>query len=182
MTIYHLLHDRRFSPYYGAMAVLFFILGAYLEAGAGLRRESRISLEKENEMLTAYKDAKPQAGHGDFLGRLFQKGSPEAYAALLEEAGLTVKEIGESEGGETKLRKFNKIELQGTGTFSQIIRGFDIIQSEERWNAADLKELTRRGPELAFTMEITTFQSRGTYEEKKYRTHRSHGDRKEQSR
>ena len=182
MTPYSLAHDRRYLPYYGALAVFFFAVGAYMEFGAGLRRDQRISLERENQFLTAYKKAPPGESHRDFLTKIFQKDSAESYAALLEEAGLTVTEISEKEMDEDSLGKFNKIRLQGIGTFSQIIRGFDIIQSKERWNRGDLIQLSRRGEDLLFTMEITTFQSRGTYEEKKYRAHRPHGDRKEQSR
>lgn len=182
MTLFTLLHDRRCLPYYGVLAVFLFAVGAYMETGAGMRREHRISLEKENQLLTAYKQAPERKSHRDFLEQLFQKGDAESYAALLEEAGLAVTDISEKETDEDSLGNFNKIRLQGKGTFSQIIRGFDIIQSKERWSRADLLQLSRRGEDLLFTMEITTFQSRGTYEEKKYRTHRSHGDRKEQSR
>ena len=179
MNLYTLLHDRRYLWGYAALAVLFFLVGAYMEAGAGMKRDRWQALEKENQMLAACKDLPPRKSRRDFFAELFQKDDAESYAALLEETGLTVREMGEEEGSEDSLGKFNKIQLQGTGTFSQIIRGFDIIKSKERWNATELIDLSRRGEELSFTIEITTFQSRGTYEEKKYRTHRSHGDREE---
>lgn len=182
MTLSSLLHHRRYLPYYGVLAAFFFLVGAYMEYGAGIREAQRISLEKENQILTAYKTAPAPESHRDFLETLFQGDSPESYAALLEDVGLTVTEIREKEMDEDSLGKFNKIQLQGSGTFSQIIRGFDIIQGKERWNRGDLIQLSRRGEDLLFTMEITTFQSRGTYEEEKYRAHRPHGDRKEQSR
>ena len=72
---------------------------------------------------------------------------------------------------------FNKIHVVGTGSFSQIVRGFDIIKSKEVWNAVKLVRLKREGTVLSFALEITAFQSRGTYEEEKYRTDRSDGDR-----
>ena len=72
---------------------------------------------------------------------------------------------------------FNKIHVVGTASFSQIVRGFDIIKSKEVWNAVKLVRLKREGTVLSFAIEITAFQSRGTYEEEKYRTDRSDGDR-----
>ena len=58
-----------------------------------------------------------------------------------------------------------------------IVRGFDIIKSKEVWNVVKLVRLKREGTVLSFALEITAFQSRGTYEEEKYRTDRSDGDR-----
>ncbi len=182
MTPYTLLHHRRYLPLYGVMAAIFVFVGGYMEIGAGMEKDRRLSLERENQMLRACQNLPPKKGRGDFYSEIFQADDGASYAALLEEAGLTVKEISEEESRNDSLGKFNKITLEGTGTFPQIIRGFDIIQSKERWTAADLLTLSRRGEALDFTMEITAFQSRGTYEEEKYRTHRSHGDRKEPGR
>ena len=77
--------------------------------------------------------------------------------------------ISESEGTIDENGKFQKIRVQGTGSFAQIVRGFDIIKGKERWNAMDLKSLKREGGQLSFDAEIRTFQSRGTYEKEKYR-------------
>ena len=83
-----------------------------------------------------------------------------------------MKEISEEKNG-----NFNKIHVVGTGSFSQIVRGFDIIKSKEVWNVVKLVRLKREGTTLSCAFEITAFQSRGTYEEEKYRTDRSDGDR-----
>lgn len=91
---------------------------------------------------------------------------------LFREAGVSVEEISEEKDG-----NFHKIHVVGTGSFSQIVRGFDIIKSKEVWNAVKLVRLKREGTVLSFAIEITAFQSRGTYEEEKYRTDRSDGDR-----
>ena len=72
---------------------------------------------------------------------------------------------------------FHKIHVVGTGSFHKLSSGFDIIKSKEVWNAVKLVRLKREGTVLSFAIEITAFQSRGTYEEEKYRTDRSDGDR-----
>lgn len=114
-----------------------------------------------------------------FLTELFGKASAPELAEALEESGATVTNISESEGTIDENGKFQKIRVQGTGSFAQIVRGFDIIKGKERWNAMDLKSLKREGGQLSFDAEIRTFQSRGTYEKEKYSSDRSHGDRKE---
>ena len=82
----------------------------------------------------------------------------------------------------TELGQFYKIFISGTGSFAQILSGFDIIKSKESWNAVYLKEIKRNGEGLAFEIEIQTFQYRGTYEKEKYRPDRSDGNGQEQSR
>lgn len=182
MTPYTFFHDRRYRSYYVVAAIFFFAVGAYISFGAAGRKGNAISIEKENGRLRSLMNAPAKESHLPFLHRLFQKDDAESYAELLELSGLSISDISEKEIEGNGLGNFNQITLQGKGTFLQIIRGFDIIQSKERWNTSDLVELSRRGEDLLFTMRVTTFQSRGTYEEEKYRAHRPHGDRKEPGR
>ena len=146
------LHDPKYALMYGLLALLLLLSGGLLFREAGQLRERAEGMATENP--------------------LFQKAPASAYGNLLEEAGVSVEEISEEKDG-----NFNKIHVVGTGSFSQIVRGFDIIKSKEVWNAVKLVRLKREGTVLSFAIEITAFQSRGTYEEEKYRTDRSDGDR-----
>ena len=150
------LHDPKYALMYGLLALLLLLSGALLFREAGQLRERAEGMAAENQLLSS----------------LFQKAPASAYGKLLEEAGVSVEEISEEKDG-----NFNKIHVVGTGSFSQIVRGFDIIKSKEVWNAVKLVRLKREGTVLSFVIEITAFQSRGTYEEEKYRTDRSDGDR-----
>lgn len=166
------LHDPKYALMYGLLALLLLLSGALLFREAGQLRERAEGMAAENQLLLSYRHAERDAAHLDLLSSLFQKAPASAYGKLLEEAGVSVEEISEEKNG-----NFNKIHVVGTGSFSQIVRGFDIIKSKEVWNAVKLVRLKREGTVLSFTVEITAFQSRGTYEEEKYRTDRSDGDR-----
>ena len=166
------LHDPKYALTYGFFALLLLLAGGFLFWEAGHLRERADGTSAENQLLLTYQHAERNAARQDFLSSLFQKVPASAYEELLEEAGVSVKEISEEKNG-----NFNKIHIVGTGSFSQIVRGFDIIKSKEVWNAVKLVRLKREGTVLSFAIEITAFQSRGTYEEEKYRTDRSDGDR-----
>lgn len=168
------LHDPKYALMYGLLALLLLLSGALLFREAGQLRERAEGMAAENQLLLSlsYRHAERDAAHLDLLSSLFQKAPASAYGKLLEEAGVSVEEISEEKNG-----NFNKIHVAGTGSFSQIVRGFDIIKSKEVWNAVKLVRLKREGTVLSFAIEITAFQSRGTYEEEKYRTDRSDGDR-----
>lgn len=147
--------------------------GAFFPGKRGICGSGRKGRPRRiNQLLLSYQHAERNAARQDFLSSLFQKAPASAYEELLEEAGVSVKEISEEKNG-----NFNKIHVVGTGSFSQIVRGFDIIKSKEVWNVVKLVRLKREGTTLSFALEITAFQSRGTYEEEKYRTDRSDGDR-----
>lgn len=162
------LHDPKYALMYGLLALLLLLSGGLLFREAGQLRERAEGMAAENQLLLSYRHAE----HLDFLSSLFQKTPASVYGKLLEEAGVSVEEISEGKDG-----NFNKIHVVGTGSFSQIVRGFDIIKSKEVWNAVKLVRLKREGTVLSFAIEIAAFQSRGTYEEEKYRTDRSDGDR-----
>lgn len=166
------LHDPKYALMYGLLALLLLLSGGLLSREAGQLRERAEGMAVENQLLLSYRHAERDAAHQDLLSSLFQKAPASAYGKLLEEAGVSVEEISEEKDG-----NFNKIHVVGTGSFSQIVRGFDIIKSKEVWNAVKLVRLKREGAVLSFAIEITAFQSRGTYEEEKYRTDRSDGDR-----
>ena len=161
------LHDPKYALMYGLLALLLLLSGALLFREAGQLRERAEGMAAENQLLLSYRHAERDAAHLDLLSSLFQKAPASAYGKLLEEAGVSEEKDG----------NFNKIHVVGTGSFSQIVRGFDIIKSKEVWNAVKLVRLKREGTVLSFAIEITAFQSRGTYEEEKYRTDRSDGDR-----
>ena len=169
---YRCLHDPKYALTYGLLALLLFLPGGLLFREAGELRERAEGIAAENQLLLSYRHAERDAARADLLSSLFQKAPASDYGELLEAAGVSVKEISEEKDG-----KFHKIHVVGTGSFSQIVRGFDIIKSKEVWNAVKLVRLKREGTVLSFTIEITAFQSRGTYEEEKYRTDRSDGDR-----
>lgn len=166
------LHDPKYALMYGLLALLLLLSGGLLCREAGQLRERAEGMTAENQLLLSYRHAERDAAHLDLLSSLFQKAPASAYGKLLEEAGVSVEEISEEKDG-----NFHKIHVVGTGSFSQIVRGFDIIKSKEVWNAVKLVRLKREGTVLSFAIEITAFQSRGTYEEEKYRTDRSDGDR-----
>ena len=156
MRLEPILHDTKYKREYLALAFLLALTGCFFVERSWDKEES--------------------AG---LLTELFGKASAPELAEALEESGATVTNISESEGTIDENGKFQKIRVQGTGSFAQIVRGFDIIKGKERWNAMDLKSLKREGGQLSFDAEIRTFQSRGTYEKEKYSSDRSHGDRKE---
>lgn len=166
------LHDPKYALTYGLFALLLLLTAGFLFRETGHLRERAEGMAAENQLLLTYQHAERNAARQDFLSSLFRKVPASAYGELLEESGASVKEISEEKEG-----KFNKIHIVGRGSFSQIVRGFDIIKSKEVWNVVKLMRLKREGTALSFALEITALQSRGTYEEEKYRTDRSDGDR-----
>ena len=170
---------RDFLPGYGIFALLAFLLGMYLSWGNQSREAGIESMRAANEGIRAFAAQPVTPTEPDFLRRAFPAERTADYSALLESVGLSVTDVSEAEGERSSLGRFQKIFISGTGSFAQILRGFDIIQSEERWNAVYLKDIKRGEKGLAFEIEIRTFQYRGTYEEEKYRPDRSHGNREE---
>lgn len=171
-----------YVPGYVVFAVLSLLVGWYLSWGNGIRTDSLQQAMADNERIRTYEKQSFSIPKRDFLIHAFPASGALDYGSLLEEVGLSVEDVSEEEGNRTSLGQFHKIFISGTGSFAQILRGFDIIQSEERWNAVYLKEMKRTEKGLTFSIEIQTFQCRGTYEEEKYRPDRSHGNREEQSR
>ena len=175
-------NDKKYFPVYAIGAVVFCLLGAYFYWGGSAKERDVAALRMEQDMLRAY-DAQPPAGQRkDFLVQAFPKEGRTEYVSLLESVGLSVKDVTEEAGKRNEWGDFHKIFISGTGSFSQILAGFDIIKSEERWNAVNLKEMKRSEEGLAFEMEIETFQDRGMYEKEKYRPDRSDGDREKSRR
>lgn len=174
--------EKKYLPYYVSLALLTLLSGCYLSWHNQNLISSLENQGREKELLLAYKENPLQRKERKFLPSLFSKGKGMDYGALLEEAGLYIKDIQEEEGKPTELGQFYKIFISGTGSFAQILSGFDIIKSKESWNAVYLKEIKRNGEGLAFEIEIQTFQYRGTYEKEKYRPDRSDGNGQEQSR
>lgn len=166
------LHDPKYALMYGLLALLLLLSGALLFREAGQLREKggRDGRGESAPAVVSARRAGCGASGSPFVA--LSKAPASAYGKLLEEAGVSVEEISEDKNG-----NFHKIHVVGTGSFSQIVRGFDIIKSKEVWNAVKLVRLKREGTVLSFAIEITAFQSRGTYEEEKYRTDRSDGDR-----
>lgn len=173
------VNDKKYMPIYAIGAIFLILLGVYFFWGGSAKRAEGERLWAEKELLLAY-EAQPQPkGKRDFLEQAFSHGHQTEYVSLLESVGLSVKDVTEEAGKKQEFGDFHKIFISGTGSFSQILAGFDIIKSEERWNAVNLKEMKRSEEGLAFEMEIATFQYRGMYEKEKYRPDRSDGDRKE---
>lgn len=169
MRLEPILHDTKYKREYLALAFLLALTGCFFVERSWDKEESAGLMAAENQKALHFR-APEEGTYLPFLTEL---------AEALEESGATVTNISESEGTIDENRKFQKIRVQGTGSFAQIVRGFDIIKGKERWNAMDLKSLKREGGQLSFDAEIRTFQSRGTYEKEKYSSDRSHGDRKE---
>lgn len=170
---YRCLHDPKYALTYGLLALLLFLPGGLLLREAGELRERAEGMAAENQLLLSYRHAERDAARSDLLSSLFQKAPVSDYGGAAR--GSRRLREGDFRGKGWKI--FIKIHVVGTGSFSQIVRGFDIIKSKEVWNAVKLVRLKREGTVLSFTIEITAFQSRGTYEEEKYRTDRSDGDR-----
>lgn len=168
---------RDFLPAYGIGILTAVLLGLYLYWGNQGRLAGIESLRAANEGIRAYAAHPTVPKEPDFLRQAFLSDGTADYGALLEEAGLSVTDVSEEYGEGVPLGRFHKIFISGTGSFAQILRGFDIIQSEERWNAVYLKEIKRGETGLVLEMEVRTFQYRGTYEEEKHRPDRSHGNR-----
>lgn len=169
---------RDFMPAYGIFILVALLIGGYLYVGNQSRQAGIASMEAANEGIRAYAAHPVARKEPDFLVRAFPSEATADYGALLESTGLSVLDVSE-EVEARPMGNFHKIFISGTGSFAQILRGFDIIQSEERWNAVYLKEIKRSDEGLSFEIEIRQFQYRGTYEEEKYRPDRSHGDREE---
>lgn len=173
---------RAYIPGYVVFALIALLLGWYLSWGNGMRSDALQQAMADNERIRTYENQPISISQRAFLKDAFPADKITDYTALLETTGLVVEDVSEEEGERTSLGQFHKIFISGTGSFAQILRGFDIIQSEERWNAVYLKEMKRKEKGLAFSIEIQTFQYRGTYEEEKYRPDRSYGNREKQSR
>lgn len=172
-------NDKKYVPYYFIGALFFFLLGAYFFWGGSAQEKEVLHLQMEQDMLRAYEAQPIRREKKDFLVQAFPSKKQNEYVSLLESVGLSVKDVTEETGKKNEWGDFHKIFISGTGSFSQILSGFDIIKSEERWNAVNLKEMKRSEEGLAFEMEIVTFQYRGMYEKEKYRPDRSDGDREE---
>lgn len=178
MRLEPILHDTKYKREYLSLAFLLALTGCFFVERSWDKEESAGLMAAENQKALHFR-APEEGTYLPFLTKLFGKASAPELAEALEESGATVTNISESEGTIDENGKFQKIRVQGTGSFAQIVRGFDIIKGKERWNAMDLKSLKREGGQLSFDAEIRTFQSRGTYEKEKYSSDRSHGDRKE---
>ena len=98
-----------------------------------------------------------------------------------EKAGLHILSREEQEEEEKNTGKIRKEHILLHGTYIQLLQSFDIIKSEYRGASFTVFSITRDDTGLFIKGELRTFRSRGTYEEEKYRPHRSNGDRKEQS-
>lgn len=98
-----------------------------------------------------------------------------------EKAGLHILSREEQEDEEKNTGKIRKEHILLHGTYIQLLQSFDIIKSEYRGASFTVFSITRDDTGLSIKGELRTFRSRGTYEEEKYRPHRSDGDREEQS-
>ncbi len=170
-------NDKQHIPAYVLGAGLLFLIGIYMYWGGSGEKAEVFRLQAEKEMVQSYESAAPVKGKKEFLQQAFSAGEQTDYVSLLETAGLHVQDVTEEAGEGNEFGRFHKIFISGTGSFAQILSGFDIIKSEERWNAIGVKEIKRSDAGLAFTIEVRTFQYRGTYEEEKYRPDRSYGNR-----
>lgn len=178
MRLEPILHDTKYKREYLALAFLLALTGCFFVERSWDKEELAGLMAAENQKALHFR-APEEGTYLPFLTELFGKASAPELAEVLEESGATVTNISESEGTIDENGKFQKIRVQGTGSFAQIVRGFDIIKGKERWNAMDLKSLKREGGQLSLTRRSVPSKAEVPMKKRNNSSDRSHGDRKE---
>ena len=120
-------------------------------------------MEAETLRLTQEAEEPPQ----------WAKSGEEDAIHGFEKAGLHILSREEQEEEEKNTGKIRKEHILLHGTYIQLLQSFDIIKSEYRGASFTVFSITRDDTGLSIKGELRTFRSRGTYEEEKYRPHRS---------
>ena len=127
MRLEPILHDTKYKREYLALAFLLALTGCFFVERSWDKEESAGLMAAENQKALHFR-APEEGTYLPFLTKLFGKASAPELAEALEESGATVTNISESEGTIDENGKFQKIRVQGTGSFAQIVRGFYIIK------------------------------------------------------
>lgn len=177
MDFHEFLNDQKYTRLFALSSCLFLALGGWFLLAQQTEKSLAASIRTENEEIRTFGALPESPPAGPFLASFLRPLSGENLAASLEGTGARVNSISEEEGEDEPEGKIKKFHIKGTADFSQMVQSFGIIESKNRWCAMDLKSLKRAGDVLAYEVEIRTFQSRGTYDQEKYRPHRSYGNR-----
>lgn len=177
MNLRKILNDTKYTRLFTLSSLLFLALGGWFALAGRTEKDRASALTLENEEIRTFSSLPERPSALPFLTGLLQPVSGESLAAALEETGARVNSISEEEGEEGPEGQIKKFHIIGTANFSQMVQSFGIINGKNRWCAMDLRSLKRAGDVLAYEVEIRTFQNRGTYDQEKYRPHRSYGNR-----
>lgn len=172
-----ILNDRKYTRLFVLLSCLFLALGGWFLLARATEKGRAAAIRLENQEIIHFAGLPQRPSSLPFLTKFLRPVSGETMAAAIEGTGAKVYSISEEEeeGPKGKIKKFN---IKGTAAYTQMVQSFGIIKETDRWCAMNLKSLKRAGDVLSYEVEIRTFQSRGTYDQEKYRPHRSHGNGK----
>lgn len=149
------------------------LAGIYISLSIQAWEKETQEIQGKVAMLTAWEKEEKREPRAPFLDKTLQKTSMQDVIGIFEKAGCYVEEIEEDDENASHTAVYH---VKGEGNFSQIALAFDIIGEKDTWMVIELREASVKGERIAFRTDIRTYRDRGTYEKKKYRSYRAHGD------
>lgn len=172
--------EEKYMKWYAAASVCLIAGALFLGLGAGRERDMAEAVRLRNETAQAYAAAPPASLRP--VPALFAAQDFYSLRDRLGESGAVITSVTEEPPQEMEEGRILKMICAGRGSFAQLLSLFDIIQMKTYWVAAELRHAERKDGALLFEVELSAYQGRGNYEEKKYRIDRSHGDGQEPGR
>lgn len=142
------LNDYENIKYIFLTAVVFFMLGGFLFYRYDALKNENFSLKTKNEMLVSWDKSEKINNHEEFFQELFQE--DENIIEELEKIGINVKEMHQENAEENE----EKIIIDASGNYQQIIDAFDIIRKSKNLKVPTLKKAKRNGTQVEFKLEI----------------------------
>lgn len=166
-----ILHNKKVLHI--GMAVISIVLSLGLFWTSSYMDKRKEAIEKSNESVLAWERNHKEGVEWAELIKRGNRGTNEMW----ETASLKVNEIKEEEPEILPEGKIKKERVSLQGNFRQLMQSFDIIGDENIGTSFEILRIARNKDVLDITGELREFRGRGTYEEEKYSSHRTDGNR-----
>lgn len=181
MKMTDLFNRDTYKTSFFLLACLFFLGDIWLWGEISNVKDDLEQDEMRIEKIEAWKRTGKEKNHSAFLKSLADGREKPDVESVFKGAGCTVTESRE-ESREKAGEAGTLFHIKGTGTFSQILTAFDIIENKEKGMVTERCHIKKEQGGLIFEAAVRHRTSRGAYEKKKYRSHRADGNGEEQSR
>lgn len=181
MKLTKFLNDNTYTRSFFLLAALFLAADFYLETEISNVKNDVQKEETLIKSIDAWKQKPKEKNHISFLKSLTEGHENPDIEGIFTSAGCKTEEVKEERQGKGE-EGGTLFYVKGTGTFSQILTAFDIIEGKEKGMVTERCHIKKEQGKLFFEAAVRHMPSRGSYEKEKYSPDRSDGDRKEQSR
>ncbi len=128
----------------------------FYSAGRKAEMET-IRLRASNEAAESYRRHRMEPIWAEGQG----ESGTDALGAAVEAVrmrGIAVDTISEMNPEELAHGEIHGIQIEGTGTFEEVLQLFDTIHEDRRWLRVDVDRIERKGTVLQYEMEIKEYR------------------------